>query len=138
MMPGAERFPFTASRPTGGPAALLPYLPLTLTFRQSPVQVMGLADTGATVNVLPFSVGRQLGAVWEEQTIVVPLTGNLAAHEARALVVVAAVGRFPPVRLAFAWTESDNVPVLLGQVNFFTEFDFWMSRSRQIFEVKPK
>jgi hypothetical protein len=138
MMPGAERFPFTASRPTGGPAALLPYLPLTLTFRQSPVQVMGLADTGATVNVLPFSVGRQLGAVWEEQTIVVPLTGNLAAHEARALVVVAAVGRFPPVRLAFAWTESDNVPVLLGQVNFFTEFDFWMSRSRQIFEVNPK
>jgi hypothetical protein len=138
MMPGAERFPFTASRPTGGPDALLPYLPLTLTFRQSPVQVMGLADTGATVNVLPFSVGRQLGAVWEEQTIVVPLTGNLAAHEARALVVVAAVGRFPPVRLAFAWTESDNVPVLLGQVNFFTEFDFWMSRSRQIFEVKPK
>jgi hypothetical protein len=138
MMPGAERFPFTASRPTGGPAALLPYLPLTLTFRQSPVQVMGLADTGATVNVLPFSVGRQLGAVWEEQTIVVPLTGNLAAHEARALVVVAAVGRFPLIRLAFAWTESDNVPVLLGQVNFFTEFDFWMSRSRQIFEVKPK
>lgn len=138
MMPGAEQYPFAPSRPTAGPAALLPYLPLTLNFRQHGVQVMGLVDTGATVNVLPFSVGRQLGAVWEEQTTVVPLTGNLSAHEARALVVIASVGRFPPVRLAFAWTENDNVPVLLGQVNFFMEFDFWMSRSRQIFQVKPK
>ena len=50
----------------------------------------------------------------------------------------ATVGKFPPVQLAFAWTRSNAVPVLLGQVNFFMEFDVCFYRSRLVFEVKPK
>jgi hypothetical protein len=46
--------------------------------------------------------------------------------------------RFPPVRLAFAWAQSNAVPVLLGQVNFFMEFDVCLFRSAGHFEVKPK
>jgi hypothetical protein len=30
---------------------------------------MALLDTGASVNVLPYEVGLQLGAVWENQTV---------------------------------------------------------------------
>src|SRR5438874_13733395 len=118
MMPHAAQFPFVATAPGLGAASLLPYLPITLAFRQQVVQVMGLLDTGATVNVLPYGVGQQLGANWDEQTTTVQLTGNLAQQEARALVVTATVSRFPPVRLAFAWTKSDAIPVLLGLVNF--------------------
>lgn len=98
---------------------------------------MGLLDTAAAVNVLPFAVGQQLGAVWDEQTTSVQLTGNLAQEEARVILVLGTVGKFAPVRLAFAWTKSDSVPVLLGQVNFFMEFDVYLSRSRSVFEVKP-
>jgi hypothetical protein len=43
------------------------------------------------------------------------------ATEARVLVVSAVVGSFPPVKLAFAWTQSGSVPVVLGQINFFLE-----------------
>jgi len=100
--------------------------------------VMGLLDTAAMVNVLPYTVGLQLGAVWEQQVTSVQLTGNLAQQEARALVVAATVGKFAPVRLAFAWTKSDSVPILLGQVNFFMEFDVCFFRSQAVFEVKPK
>jgi hypothetical protein len=66
------------------------------------------------------------------------LSGNLAACEARVLVVTALVGNFAPVRLAFAWARTDAVPPLLGQVNFFMEFDVCFFRSRQIFEVRSK
>ena len=66
------------------------------------------------------------------------LTGNLAQSEARAIVLTATLGRFPPVRLAFAWTRNNLVPVILGQVNFFMEFDVCFYRSRLAFEIKPK
>ena len=57
--------------------------------------------------------------MWEQQTTPVQLTGNLANLPAYGLIVTATVARFPPVRLAFAWTLEENVPLILGQVNFF-------------------
>jgi hypothetical protein len=123
--------------PSLGAASLAPFLPITLVGARS-ISVSGLLDTGATVNVLPYGVGDQLGAVWEQQTTTMTLSGNLAACEARALVVSAAVGSFPAVRLAFAWAKTDAVPVLLGQVNFFMEFEVCFNRWRSVFEVRPK
>ncbi len=99
---------------------------------------MGLLDTGATVNVLPYPVGEQLGADWDQQTTPVQLSGNLAAVEARVLVTSVAVGNFVPVRLAFAWAKTDAIPVILGQVNFFMEFDVCFYRFREVFEVRPR
>ena len=133
----SERYPFVARDPSLGVASLAPFLPITLLGVKS-ISVSGLLDTGATVNVLPFAVGEQLGAVWEQQTTTMTLSGNLAACEARALIVSAVVGEFPPVRLAFAWAKTDAVPVLLGQVNFFVEFEVCSYRSRSIFELRPK
>jgi len=37
----------------------------------------------------------------------------------------------------FAWTRQDNVPLLLGQVNFFEEFDVSFHRARRHFEIEP-
>jgi hypothetical protein len=133
----AESYPFVERDPTLGLASLAPFLPITLLGPES-VSVLGLLDTGATVNVLPYAIGEQLGAVWEQQTTPMTLSGNLAACEARALIVSAVVGKFPTVRLAFAWAKTDAVPVLLGQVNFFMEFDVCFDRSRSWFDVRPK
>ena len=66
------------------------------------------------MNVLPYAVGEQLGATWEKQSTPVRLTGNLAACEARALIVAAVIGELPQIHLAFAWARTDDVPVLLG------------------------
>ena len=138
MMPQAEPYPYLTRDPALGAVGFLPFLPITLTLGQSRVQVMGLLDCAATVNVLPFAVGTQLGADWNKQTVPIRLTGNLANEEARGLLLMATVGKFPPVQLAFAWTKSIAVPVLLGEVNFFMEFDVYLSRARLIFEVQPK
>ena len=137
-MTAAEQYPFSEMDPASGASSRLPYLPITLGLNQKDVLVSGLLDSGATVNVLPYDVGLQLGAIWEQQATPVQLTGNLAAIEARVIVVSATIGKFAPVRLAFAWTRSNAVPVILGQVNFFLEFEVCFFRSRSIFELKPK
>ena len=44
---------------------------------------------------------------------------------------------FLPVRLAFAWVKSPGVPLILGQTNFFLEFDVCFYRSKLEFVVEP-
>lgn len=132
------RFPFVDADPTQPGTSLMPLLPLTLSQDKQEVAVSGLLDTGAAVNVLPYSLGQQLGFVWEQQRTSIVLSGNLARLPARGIVVSATVAPFALVRLAFAWTQADNVRLLLGQANFFLEFDVCFFRSRSEFEVKPK
>jgi hypothetical protein len=97
-----------------------------------------LVDSGADVNVLPYSIGLELGASWDAQAISIQLSGNLAEHEARGLIVTASVGNFAPVRLAFAWTRTDNTPLILGQVNFFMAYDICFFRTDGLFEIRAR
>jgi len=79
--------------------------------------------------------------VWEEQTTVVPLVGNLGQVEARALLVIAKqpqISANKAPRLVFAWTRLDTVPVIFGQMNFFLEFDVCFYRSQNFFDVRLK
>lgn len=86
------------------------------------ISVNGLLDTGAAINVLPYSLGQQLAIVWEEQTPIAQLAGNLASSESRGALLTGIVSRFAPVRLVFAWTQNEYAPLILGQINFFQEF----------------
>ena len=138
MIPGAETYPFLPMNPAAGPLGLMPLLPLRLELPPHSIKILGLLDTASAVNVLPYDAGVQLGAVWAHQTTAVQLTGNLASIPARGLVVSTIIGRFQPVRLAYAWAQVSTIPLLLGQLNFFAEFDVYFSRSSGVFEVKPK
>lgn len=137
-MENSQRYPFIASDTEYGEAGFRPYLPISLSFKGTAVGSIGLLDSGAMVNVLPYSIGVELGAIWNEQTTQLQLTGNLAQVEARVLLVDAKIGTFPSVRLAFAWTKTDNVPLLLGQINFFKEFNVCFYRSELAFDISPK
>lgn len=128
-MPDVERFPFTAASDVGGEASLLPQVPIRLTNQSCSIDAVGLLDTGATVNVLPHNLGVDLGFVWNADAATIRLSGNLAHFQACPVVAV---------RLAFAWTQSNDIPLIFGQVNFFMEFDVCFYRSQQTFEVRPK
>ena len=134
----SQTFSFLEAKDIYGDVDVVPSLPLTLTYGQSSIAVSGLLDTGASVNVLPYSVGRDLGAIWEEQNFSVQLAGNLATVEAKGLVVSAQIGDFQPVTLVFAWSQTDDVPILLGRMNFFLEFDVCFYRSRSLFDLRLK
>jgi len=40
--------------------------------------------------------------------------------------------------LVFAWTRAEHVPLILGQINFFMEYDVCFYRWRAAFDVQPK
>jgi len=137
MSANPQQFPFIERDPLLGVASLAPLLPLTLIGSQR-IPALALVDSGAAINVLPYTLGEQLGFDWATQSRSVALSGNLARVEARVIVLSAVVGVAAPVRLAFAWAQTDAVSVILGQVNFFLEFDVCFFRSRALFEIRPK
>ena len=116
----------------------LPRVPLLLSIRDQLLETVGLVDSGATVNVLPFDLGVKVGATWNDEKAVISLTGNLASFPAIPLLLNVTIGKYPPVKLAFAWVRNNQVPLILGQTNFFMEFDVCFYRSLLEFEIKPK
>jgi len=132
------RFAYTSVKNL--PDALMPRLSLTLYLNTNSLEVNGLLDTGSAMNMIPYSVGIALGAVWEEQTVSVPLVGVLGRYEARGLGLLASHPQLTPknrIRLVFAWTKTDDVPVIFCQTNFFAEFDMCFYRSQGFFEIYP-
>lgn len=132
------RFRYSTSDPSQDEFDSLPRLPLRLHMANRSIDVVGLVDSGAIVNVMPYEVGHQLGFVWEERKAVIRLAGTLGNQPAIPVSVMAEVGNFAPVRLAFAWAQSANIPLILGQTNFFLEFDVSFYRSRLEFDVRPR
>ena len=133
-----QRFPFIERTNSVGVSSVMPYVPITLSYRNRSTEQLALLDTGASVNVLPYLVGLQLGAVWEDQKAIIQLSGNLAMMEARGLVLSATVADYPSVLLAFAWTQSTEAPLILGHMNFFAEFDACFYRADLAFELHPR
>jgi len=130
------RFRYTTTDPSQNEFDSLPRLPLTLNHHERSIQVNGLVDSGATVNVLPFSVGLQLGEIWDDKLAVVRLAGSIGNSFAQPLPLIARIGDFKPVKLVFAWTQNDSTPLILGQMNFFMEFDVCFFRTKFEFEIK--
>jgi Aspartyl protease len=114
----------------------MPDLPIVLCHETHSLPAVALVDSGASISVLPYSLGVQFGFDWQTQTAHITLAGTLAHIGARGIVVEAAVGQLAPVRLALAWAISDQVPFLLGQFNFFQAFDVCFFRTRGIFEIR--
>jgi hypothetical protein len=53
-------------------------------------------------------------------------------------VVSGSVASFAPVLLAFAWTQLNDVPVILGHMNFFSEFNVCFYGHDLAFEICPR
>ena len=132
------RFRYSTSNPTQNEFDSLSRIPLILLRENFSVETIGLVDSGATINVLPYEIGVQLGAVWDESKAILRLAGNLSNQTAMPLFATARIGNFTPVQLAFAWVKSANTPLILGQTNFFLEFDVCFYRSKLEFEINPK
>ncbi len=133
-----EVFLYRSVRNEFGETGFVPSIPIRLSYRERSINVNGLIDTGAAVNVLPYSVGESLGAIWDESKSALRLAGNLGRFRAQAILLQVTIASFTSVELAFAWTEVDTVPLLLGQVNFLMEFDVCIYRSRLQLEITPK
>jgi hypothetical protein len=132
------RFKYSTTSSTQNEFDSLPRVPLSLSRTDQRVEAVGLVDSGATVNVLPYELGIQLGGVWDDRRAIIQLAGNLSNQPAMPFSATAEIGDFVPTELVFAWVRSPNAPLILGQTNFFLEFDVCFYRSKSEFEVNPK
>ncbi len=133
-----EVFPYISVSNEFGETGFVPSIPINLFNNGRKLSVNGLVDTGAAVNVMPYSMGKSLGFIWDQSKRGLRLAGNLGRFHAQGIVVQVTVASFASVELAFAWTEVDTAPLLLGQVNFLMVFDVCVYRSRLQLEVTPK
>ncbi len=132
------RFRYSTSDPLQDEFDSLPRIPLTLRYNNQQLSEIGLVDSGSTVSVLPHDVGLKLGAKWDDRKAILRLAGNLGKSLAMPLSIMATIGDFAPVQLVFAWVKAANAPLILGQTNFFMEFDVHFYRSRLEFEIDSK
>ena len=132
------RFRYSTTDPSQDEFDSLPRIPLTLLYENRRVEVVGLVDSGSTVNVLPYQVGLELGVAWDDRKANIRLAGSLGDQPAMPLIVTAQIGELAPTKLAFAWVKNASAPLILGQTNFFMEFEVCFYRSKLEFEINPK
>ena len=116
---------------------MMPILPFRIARKSQTVNVSGLVDTGAAINLLPYDIGVRLGFDWAAEKFFVPLAGMLAGVPAKAIAVEAFIGSYPVTNLSFAWANASSVPLLLGHMNFFREFDVCFHLLRGEFTLAP-
>ena len=132
------RFQYSVNNPSQNEFDSLPRIPLILHRGDRSVESTGLVDSGATVNVLPYELGLQLGAIWDERKAIIQLSGNLGHQPGMPFFATVQIGDFPRIDLMFVWSRSPDIPLILGQTNFFLEFDICFYRSKLEFEINPK
>jgi hypothetical protein len=131
-------FPYQYRGVSRDPQTLAPLLPLTLSRGGVSVDVVGLVDSGAMYSILPFDLGARFGVPWNSLAVDILLGRIAAGITAKLLMVEGRIGTHPPTPLVFAWSPTNTVPILLGQVNCFFEFDICFYRSRSEFTVAPR
>ena len=85
-MSDSTKFSYIQTNQSTSQSDLMPYIPLKLSRENKLVEVLGLLDSGATVNVLPYRIGLELGVIWEHQPTLFQLSGNLANYESKGLL----------------------------------------------------
>lgn len=101
----------------------MPLLPCVLENGKKKISTLGLVDSGAMMNVLPHQLGLDLGGVWNDAEAELSLGSMYVDIPAMPFVARIRIGKLSPVRLVFAWAASNEVRLVLGQANFFMEFD---------------
>ena len=99
-----------------------PFLPVRIRYRQLEIQTMALLDSGSDINVLPYKLGLDLGADWDSREDIEGLEGIGGGLIAKRFVADLYIETWPSIRQIFAWARDDDIPVILGQVDFFQNY----------------
>lgn len=119
------------------PAISVASIPLTLEHGSERVAAVASLEPGMASSVLPYSLGLRLGAGWTGHTIPIYVPGRKAAVQVAPLMIRGSIAPFPSVILFFGWAATDKVPVILGQQNFFEQFDICYHKARSQVEISP-
>ena len=96
---------------------------------------MALLDSGSDINVLPYQLGLHLGAEWSSRANIEGLQGIGGGLEAKRFIADLYVESWPRIRQLFAWARDEDIPVILGQINFFHMVNVCFHRSQNFFDI---
>ncbi len=99
-------FKYSTTNATQNEFDSLPRIPLILKRDNQQVEAIGLVDSGATVNVLSYQFGLELGGIWDDRKAIIQLGGNLGSQTAMPFSAIAHVGDYSPIELVFAWVKN--------------------------------
>ncbi len=114
-----------------------PMVNINLFYAGNDMTAPALVDSGADFSVFPYDVGLQLGLVWEEQTLPVPLGGMLRGVPAFGVLVRGEIPGLPEKALVFAWAKT-SCRVILGQLNFFQQYRVTFEGYDNAFDISQK
>ena len=136
-MSNRHTFPYVVSPEIAADNVARPLLPVSLRYGLNIVKAHALVDSGADLNVMPCQLGVALGAYWVEQPVGTFIQGITDGAASRSLSVSVSIGDLPSMKMTFAWTMAD-VPLILGQIGLFSNFDVCFYRSDGYIELAPR
>ncbi len=133
-------YPYTRSSAFPKLLGGLPLVDIALYHEGHEITVPALVDSGATLSILPYDTGLELGLSWEEQTVPVDVGGVLKGIPAYGVLVRGELSPFPPVALVFAWVHhsSEEIRPILGQMNFFQQYKISFEAYNETFDITPR
>jgi len=134
-MAESHSFPYILSTEYVDDQVVRPFIPVSIRNHGNSIDTMAMLDSGADTSILPYEMGLALGVDWSRQPDLWHLEGFGGQLETKKLVVDLVIGNWHPLRILFGWTNNNDVPVLLGQLNFFHLVDICFYRSRQLVEL---
>ena len=111
-------------------------LPIRLERLGRGIDALALVDSGASISVLPHSIGLALGCDWNEARKGVALGGGYSSNDTRVVTLNVTVAEFERKTIAFIWLPDDHARLLLGQAQFFQFFDVCFSGNKQEFYIR--
>lgn len=137
MIPAGERFSYIPTTAEAGSDGLLPFVPVSLSWRGRSIHAFGLVDSGAAVSVLPYQLGLDLGLNWDQQPLAPRLGGAYRTVETRLAKLMLKIEPFAPIKISMIWAKTES-RLVLGQASFFMGFDICFHRNDAVFEIRPK
>ncbi len=116
----------------------LPLLKVRLSHKNQSIKVNALVDSGANASIFHSSLAEALGL--DLSSGLKQEFFGISGHGITAyfhLVKLQIVGSLDELELAVAFTESDGVGALLGQADFFQNYQIKFERYKEQMEIKP-
>jgi hypothetical protein len=111
---------------------------LTLSSAHTSLTLEALVDSGADVNVLPYTIGLGLGLRWEEHPAGGFVLGGFASSETKLVRLSVEIDQWAVVELIFAWLDHDRAPLVLGTIDFLMKFDVYFAAGAGYFEITQR
>jgi hypothetical protein len=114
----------------------MPMLPVRLEQNVHGFDAVALLDSGASVSVLPHSMGLALSFLWNEARKGISLGGGYSNQNTRVVTLWVTVPECQRKAISFVWIPDDNARLILGQATFFHLFEVCFSGAKQEFYVR--